>query len=46
MGTRRRTQPIGNIVSQSDLVAATAATTATAAACISSLKGRGVMLLT
>ena len=37
--TRRRTQPIGNIVSQSDSVTATAATTATAAACISSLKG-------
>ena len=35
--TRRRTQPIGNIVSQSDSVTATAATTATAAACISSL---------
>ena len=34
---RRRTQPIGNIASQSDSVTATAATTATAAACISSL---------
>ena len=37
MRTRRRTQPIGNIVSQSDSVTATAATTATAAACIFSL---------
>ena len=37
MRTTRRTQPIGNIVFQSDSVTATAATTATAAACISSL---------
>ena len=37
MRTRRMTLPIGNIVSQSDSVTATAETTATAAACISSL---------
>ena len=35
MRTRRGTQPIGNIVSQSDSVTATAATTATAAASVS-----------